>query len=133
MTAPKLATPKVSRRTFLISSAAVGGGLALGLRLPPFGPAVVRAADGSPEITVWVVIRPDNTTVVRVVRAEMGQGTITGLVQLVAEELECDWNKVAIEYPTLRASARGASSPPVAAAASGSRTSTCARAEPPRA
>ena len=91
---------KISRRTFLISSAAVGGGLALGLRLPPFGPAVVRAADGSPEITVWVVIRPDNTTVIRVVRAEMGQGTITGLAQLVAEELEADWKKVVIEYPT---------------------------------
>ena len=91
---------KISRRTFLISSAAVGGGLALGLRLPPFGPAVVRAADGSPEITVWVVIRPDNTTVIRVVRAEMGQGTITGLAQLVAEELEADWKKVVVEYPT---------------------------------
>src|SRR5262245_56401197 len=91
---------KVTRRTFLISGAAVGGGLALGLRLPPFGPAVVRAADGSPEITAWVVVRPDNTTVIRVVRAEMGQGTITGLAQLVAEELDCDWNKVVIEYPT---------------------------------
>src|SRR5262245_12975348 len=91
---------KVTRRTFLISSAAVGGGLALGLRLPPFGPAVVRAADGSPEITAWVVVRPDSTTVIRVVRAEMGQGTITGLAQLVAEELDCDWNKVVIEYPT---------------------------------
>jgi isoquinoline 1-oxidoreductase beta subunit len=92
--------PKINRRTFLIGSAVIGGGLALGLRLPPFGPAVVRAADGSPEITVWVVIRPDNTTVIRVVRAEMGQGTITGLAQLVAEELECDWNRVVIEYPT---------------------------------
>jgi len=95
------AMPKftISRRKFLVSSAAVGGGLALGLRLP-FGPGVVRAADGSPEITVWVVIRPDNTTVIRVVRAEMGQGTITGLAQLVAEELEADWSKVVIEYPT---------------------------------
>jgi len=92
--------PKFTRRSFLISSAAVGGGLALGLRLPPFGPALVRAADGSPEITVWVVVRPDNTTAIRVVRAEMGQGTITGLAQLVAEELECDWNRVVIEYPT---------------------------------
>src|SRR5882762_5532735 len=94
------AMPKFTRRTFLISSAAVGGGLALGLRLPPFGPAVVRAADGSPEITVWVAIRPDNTTLIRAVRAEMGQGTITGLAQLIAEELDCDWNKVVIEYPT---------------------------------
>jgi isoquinoline 1-oxidoreductase subunit beta len=91
---------KIDRRTFLISTATVGGGLALGLQLPPFGPAVVRSADGSPEITVWVVIRPDNTTAIRVVRAEMGQGTLTGLVQLVAEELECDWNKIVVEYPT---------------------------------
>src|SRR6267378_2761989 len=91
------AMPKFTRRTFLISSAAVGGGLALGLRLPPFGPAVVRAADGSPEITVWVAIRPDNTTLIRAVRAEMGQGTITGLAQLIAEELDCDWSKVQSE------------------------------------
>jgi isoquinoline 1-oxidoreductase beta subunit len=90
---------KMNRRSFIISSAAVTGGLALGLDIP-FGPSLVRAADGSPEITVWVVIRPDNTTVVRVVRAEMGQGTITGLAQLVAEELEADWKKVVVEYPT---------------------------------
>ena len=91
--------PKINRRTFLISSAAVGGGLALGLRLP-FGPEVVRAADGSPEINAWVVIRPDDTVVIRVARSEMGQGTITGLAQLVAEELECNWSKVTYEYPT---------------------------------
>ena len=91
--------PQISRRTFLAGSAAVGGGLALGLQLP-FGPNVVRAADGSPEIGVWVVIRPDDTVVVRVVRSEMGQGTITGLAQMVAEELECNWSKVVIEYPT---------------------------------
>ena len=92
--------PKVSRRSFIVGSAAVGGGLALGLRLPPFGPAVVRAADGSPEINAWVVIRPDDTVVVRVARSEMGQGTITGLAQMVAEELECNWSKVVTEYPT---------------------------------
>jgi isoquinoline 1-oxidoreductase subunit beta len=89
----------MDRRTFIVSSAAVGGGFALGLQLP-FGPAVVRAADGSPEINAWVVIRPDETVVIRVARSEMGQGTITGLAQLVAEELECDWSKVRTEYPT---------------------------------
>ncbi|MGB5082326.1 MAG: molybdopterin cofactor-binding domain-containing protein [Burkholderiales bacterium] len=91
--------PKITRRSFLISSAAVGGGLALGLRLP-FGPEVVRAADGSPEVNAWVVIRPDDTVVIRIARSEMGQGTITGLAQLVAEELECNWSKVTYEYPT---------------------------------
>src|SRR5512132_3445866 len=93
------AMPKINRRSFMIRTAAIGGGLALGLRLP-FGPEVVRAQDGSPEINAWVVIRPDDTVVVRVARSEMGQGTITGLAQMVAEELECDWSKVTTEYPT---------------------------------
>ena len=92
--------PKVSRRSFVVGTAAVGTGLALGLKLPPFGPAVVRAQDGSPEITAWVVIRPDDTVVIRIARSEMGQGTLTGLAQMVAEELECDWSKVTTEYPT---------------------------------
>jgi len=90
---------QMNRRTFIIGSAAVGGGLALGLRLP-FGPDVARAQDGSPEVGVWVAIAPDDTVNIRVVRSEMGQGTITGLAQLVAEELECDWSRVRIEYPT---------------------------------
>ncbi len=90
---------KINRRSFVIGTAAVGGGLALGLELP-LGPQVVRAADGSPEIGVWVVIRPNDTVVIRIARSEMGQGTLTGLAQLVAEELECDWSKVTTEYPT---------------------------------
>jgi isoquinoline 1-oxidoreductase subunit beta len=92
--------PKISRRDFIVGSAAVGGGLMLGLQIPFGGPTVVRAADGSPEINAWVVIRPDDTVVIRVARSEMGQGTITGLAQLVAEELEADWSKVTTEYPT---------------------------------
>ena len=93
-------SPKMTRRSFLISSAALGGGLALGMNIPFGGVGVVRAADGSPEITAWVVIRPDDTVVIRIARSEMGQGTLTGLAQLVAEDLECDWNKVTTEYPT---------------------------------
>ncbi|HTP63075.1 MAG TPA: molybdopterin cofactor-binding domain-containing protein [Burkholderiales bacterium] len=91
--------PKLSRRAFLVSSAAVGGGLAIGIN--PFGGVrVVRAADGSPEIGAWVVIRPDETVVIRIARSEMGQGSLTGLAQMVAEELECNWSKVTTEYPT---------------------------------
>src|SRR6202040_1969647 len=41
-----------------------------------------------------------DTVVVRIARSEMGQGSLTGLAQLVAEELECDWSKVVTEYPT---------------------------------
>ena len=44
-----------------------------------------------PEINAWVVVKPDDTVVIRIARSEMGQGTLTGLAQLVAEELECDW------------------------------------------
>jgi isoquinoline 1-oxidoreductase beta subunit len=84
----------------VVGTAAAGTGLALGLDLPFGGPTVVRAADGSPEINAWVVIRPDDTVVIRIARSEMGQGTLTGLAQLVAEELECDWSKVTTEYPT---------------------------------
>jgi isoquinoline 1-oxidoreductase beta subunit len=98
-------TSKVNRRSFVIGSSAAGVGLALGLNLP-FGPDtahaadVIRAADGSPEVDAWVVIRPDDTVVIRIARSEMGQGTMTGLAQLVAEELNCDWSKVTTEFPT---------------------------------
>ncbi|PIT00598.1 aldehyde dehydrogenase [Bradyrhizobium nitroreducens] len=96
----KHVSPKMNRRAFVIGSATLGAGLAIGLDLPFGGPALVRAADGSPEIGAWVVIRPDDTVVIRIARSEMGQGSLTGLAQLVAEELECDWTKVTTEYPT---------------------------------
>ena len=92
--------PQLNRRAFVIGTASIGAGLAIGLDLPFGGPAVVRAADGSPEINAWVVVRPDDTVVIRIARSEMGQGTLTGLAQLVAEELECDWSKVQTEFPT---------------------------------
>jgi len=96
----KHVAPQLNRRTFVIGTAAIGTGLALGLDLPFGGPTVVRAADGSPEVNAWVVIRPDDTVVIRIARSEMGQGTLTGLAQLVAEELECDWSKVTTEFPS---------------------------------
>jgi isoquinoline 1-oxidoreductase subunit beta len=91
---------KMSRRSFVVTAAAAGTGLALGLGIPLGGPHVTRAHNGSPEINAWVVVQPDDTVVIRVVRSEMGQGTLTGLCQLVAEELECDWSKVTWEFPT---------------------------------
>src|SRR6266700_923636 len=90
--------PLLNRRAFVVGTAAAGAGLALGFDVPFGGPKVVRAADGSPEINAWIVIRPDDSVVVRIARSEMGQGTLTGLAQLVAEELECDWSKVTTEY-----------------------------------
>ena len=90
---------QINRRTFVVNAVAFGGGLALGMDAA-LAQNVVRAADGAPEVTAWVVIRPDDTVVIRIARSEMGQGTMTGLAQLVAEELECDWSKVTTEFPT---------------------------------
>jgi isoquinoline 1-oxidoreductase beta subunit len=93
---------KLSRRTFVAGSAAAGGGLALGFHLPfSTGAALAQgAANNGTEVNAWVVVKPDDSCVIRVARSEMGQGTITGLVQLVGEELECDWTKVKAEQVT---------------------------------
>src|SRR5216683_4372392 len=90
----KSETSTISRRDFVVGTAAVGGGLALGFHLPSGIDAADAAANGATEINAWVVVQPDNTCLIRVARSEMGQGTLTGLAQLVAEELECDWKKV---------------------------------------
>jgi len=88
------ATSGLSRREF-IGSAAAAGSLVVGFHIP-------AAAQGAPapEINAWVVVQPDDKVIIRIARSEMGQGTLTGLAQLVAEELECDWAKVTTEYPT---------------------------------
>jgi len=93
--------PRFNRRWFLIGGVGSAGvGLALGLKIPSGRVEVVRTADGTPEVNAWVLIRADESVVIRIARCEMGQGTMTGLAQLVAEELECDWSKVSTEFPT---------------------------------
>jgi isoquinoline 1-oxidoreductase beta subunit len=87
----------LSRRSFLVGVSAAGGGLALALAVP-FEPTLSPAAEEAPEVTAWLVINADNSVVIRVARAEMGQGVQTGLAMLVAEELECDWAKVSTEF-----------------------------------
>src|SRR5262249_41891260 len=92
---------RLSRRTFMVGSAAAGSGLALGFNLPDGATlAQAQAAGGDVEVNAWVVIKPDDTCVIRIARSEMGQGTRTGLAQLVAEELGCDWKKVATDSIT---------------------------------
>src|ERR1700682_1817022 len=89
-----LARSRLNRRNFLVSSTAAAGGFSFG-----FSCASAQAADVQ-ELNAWVVIQPDDKVVIRIARSEMGQGTLTGLAQLVAEELECDWSKVSTEFPT---------------------------------
>ena len=86
---------KLSRRNFIVGSAA--GGLALGWNVP-FDIDSAQAQGAASEVNVWVAIKPDDTCVIRIARSEMGQGTLTGLAQLVAEELDCDWSKVSTEF-----------------------------------
>jgi isoquinoline 1-oxidoreductase subunit beta len=87
-------TAVVNRRSFVITTGAAAGTLVLGF------PTRAAAQGAAPEITAWVVVQPDDTVIIRIARSEMGQGTLTGLAQLVAEELECDWARVRTEYPT---------------------------------
>jgi isoquinoline 1-oxidoreductase beta subunit len=89
------------RRQFVKGSSAVAGSLVVGFHVPFLKDANAQAITSTtPEINAWVVIQPDDRVVVRIARSEMGQGTLTGLAQMVAEELECDWAKVTTEYPT---------------------------------
>jgi isoquinoline 1-oxidoreductase beta subunit len=88
---------KLSRRTFIVASAAAGSGFALGFNAPFAASPALAQGNAATEVNIWVAIKPDDTCVIRVVRSEMGQGTHTGLAQLVAEELECDWSKVTLE------------------------------------
>jgi isoquinoline 1-oxidoreductase beta subunit len=92
-------TPKgrLSRRGFLGATATTG--LVVAFHIPLVGSAL--AQDSRPaEVNAWVVVKPDDSIVIRIARSEMGQGTLTGLAQLVVEELDGNWAKVTTEYPT---------------------------------
>ena len=89
-------TIAASRREFLKVSTALAGGLALEFRFP----LASHAAHGAlaTEVNAWILIHPDDRVVIRIARSEMGQGTLTALAQLVAEELDCDWTHVSAEF-----------------------------------
>ncbi len=85
---------ELSRRAFLVTGAAVGGGLLLGFALPGAGGRALAAEPGVNPLTTWIHIRPDNTVTLMVPSSEMGQGIDTALPMLLAEELEADWTTV---------------------------------------
>ncbi|MFZ9440559.1 MAG: molybdopterin cofactor-binding domain-containing protein [Hylemonella sp.] len=87
--------PAITRRNFIASASAAAGSLVLSFHVP-----FAQAQEAKPEINAWVVVKPDDSVVIRIARAEMGQGTLTGLAQMVAEEHECNWAKVSTEHPT---------------------------------
>ncbi len=104
----------LSRRHFILTGLTAAGGLAIGLGLGP------RAADAgtvatqpwdenasSPyDLDAFIAIDPDDSVLIRYVRSEMGQGSMTALPMIVAEELQCDWSKVRIEYASPNRSLR---------------------------
>lgn len=95
----------ISRRGFVIGSGVIGAGLTIGVLSGcsedvTEGVAPDLSVKEVDEVNAWVHIGTDDTVTIRIARSEMGQGTLTGLAQLVAEELECDWTKVKTEYPT---------------------------------
>ena len=90
----------LNRRDLIVNASKISAGLTIGFVIPQIAGSAT-AADAAPEeINAWVKILPDDTVVIRIARSEMGQGSLTGLAQLVAEELDCDWSKVTTEYPT---------------------------------
>lgn len=92
---PQLNT-QLNRRAFLVSASAGAMTLAWPGALPTAAEAAPAA--GAVPVGIWATIAPDDTITIRIARSEMGQGTMTGLAQLVADELEADWGHVRAEY-----------------------------------
>ncbi len=101
---------KLSRRDFLISSAAAGGGLIIGFSLmacdKDTGSTTSDTNTGAvPSMdfdqftpNAWLSINSDDTVIIRVGSSEMGQGTLTGMAMLIADELDADWSRVQAEH-----------------------------------
>src|SRR6202451_345071 len=85
---------KLDRRGFLKSA----GGLLLGFQLSR-GSKPIAAAATDNKLNAWVHVGTDDLVTLFIHKAEMGQGTVTSLSQLLAEELECDWKKIRTEFP----------------------------------
>jgi len=86
---------KPSRRSFLKASAATGGGLVIGFALPGAGRLAEAAQSFSPN--AYLRIAGNGRVTVVCGLSEMGQGVLTAIPMLVAEELDADWSKVRVE------------------------------------
>ena len=94
----------LSRRSFLQASVAAGGGLMLGFHMPVALAATIGPRPQSTttavgtEINAWIVIDKDGTVTLRIPHTEMGQGGLTSVAMLIAEELNVDWSKIKTEW-----------------------------------
>ena len=87
-----------TRRDFLKAGATVAGGLLVGFSMPARSLAQ-SAGTAASKLNAWVHVAANDTVTLFIHKAEMGQGTMTSLAQLLAEELECDWKTVRTEFP----------------------------------
>jgi len=97
---PRSRFRKWSRRAFIGAGALAGGGLVLGVGGVLFAPNRLRVKPdgaGSDRLNTWIKIAPDDLITVWIPHCEMGQGALTGIGMLLAEELEADWSLVTIE------------------------------------
>ena len=111
----KPAQSDFTRRQILVAGATLSGGMALGLLIPGAAQAAAPElearywaddAHDPNEVNAWVVIEPDDTITLRCPMAEMGQGTGSGLPLLLAEELECRWENVKVEFASVNRNIR---------------------------
>jgi isoquinoline 1-oxidoreductase beta subunit len=98
---------KVDRRTFLKTTGVAAGGLMLGFRIPGTRPANAQSSATPTSLNAYIQIATDDTVTLFIHKAEMGQGTVTSLAMLLAEELECDWKKIRTEFPGVDPAAYG--------------------------
>ena len=99
-------TIMLSRRSLSQAGLSAAGGLMIAAFAPEFAGAITIAGEPwSPEtgespheVNAFVVIDPDNSVTLRVAKSDMGQGVLTSMAMIVAEELECDFAKVKVEY-----------------------------------
>ncbi len=96
-------TLKVNRRGFLQVGGSAAAGLLVGFYLPERSKLEAQAAaatgETAPRLNAWVHIAPDDTVTFEIHKVEMGQGTLTSLSQLLADELDCDWGRFRTEFP----------------------------------
>jgi isoquinoline 1-oxidoreductase beta subunit len=90
---------QVNRRSFFKTAAAAAGGLVVGFYLPERETLIADTAVTASKLNAWVHVGADDTVTLFIHKAEMGQGTVTSLSMLLAEELECDWSKIHTEFP----------------------------------
>ena len=93
-----MTTSILNRRSFLQVSAAAGGGLLVGTYLHPWTDGETLAAAGSFEPNVWIKVNADDTVRIMLTMLEMGQGVMTSMPMLVAEELDFDWTRIKTEW-----------------------------------